>query len=128
MFLQTRGFPCDCVFPEHCDSQGIKLPPTRMQQLELEARCAAGNSNGVHAHYEPVPAAALGDAAAPDSDDRPLASTDPEAAGVAIAICRMPCGHAACVHPMSCQDLSDIARLVYGDRAQLCCRTEGCAL
>ena len=80
--LQTRGFLCDCVFPEHCDSQGMKLPLTRMQQLELEARCAAGNSNGEHTDQEPI--AALGDAAAPDSDDR----LPTEATGVTMAICK----------------------------------------
>ena len=40
----------------------------------------------------------------------------------------MPCVHAACVHPMRCQEFPDIARLLHDDRAQLCCRTEGCAL
>lgn len=24
-----RGFPCECRFPESCDSQGSQLPPTR---------------------------------------------------------------------------------------------------
>jgi hypothetical protein len=27
---QVRGFPCDCAFPQYCDSQQGALPPTRM--------------------------------------------------------------------------------------------------
>ena len=36
--LQIRGFPCDCSFPEECDSQASQLPPTRLQQQEHEKR------------------------------------------------------------------------------------------
>lgn len=28
--LQVRGYPCNCNWPEHCDSQQGSLPPTRM--------------------------------------------------------------------------------------------------
>ena len=28
-FRQARGFPCDCSWPQHCDSQASDLPPTR---------------------------------------------------------------------------------------------------
>ena len=35
-FVQIRGFPCDCNYPIHCDSQASDLPPTRMLQQELE--------------------------------------------------------------------------------------------
>ena len=34
--VQIRGFPCDCSFPQDCDSQDSRLPLTRMQQLELD--------------------------------------------------------------------------------------------
>ena len=33
--LQIRGFPCECEYPEHCDSQKSTLPPTRLQQREM---------------------------------------------------------------------------------------------
>ncbi|KAA6429599.1 MAG: tRNA methyltransferase 9 [Trebouxia sp. A1-2] len=29
-FRKVRGYPCDCQWPEHCDSQQSQLPPTRM--------------------------------------------------------------------------------------------------
>lgn len=29
-FMQVRGFPCKCEWPEQCDSQQGSLPPTRM--------------------------------------------------------------------------------------------------
>ncbi|BDA48090.1 probable alkylated DNA repair protein alkB homolog 8 [Coccomyxa sp. Obi] len=29
-FRKVRGFPCDCSWPECCDSQGGGMPPTRM--------------------------------------------------------------------------------------------------
>lgn len=32
MAWQVRGYPCDCQWPEHCDSQQSRLPPTRMAQ------------------------------------------------------------------------------------------------
>ena len=34
-----RGYPCDCQWPEHCDSQQSKLPPTRMA-LKSELPCS----------------------------------------------------------------------------------------
>ncbi|KAF8063012.1 ALKBH8 [Scenedesmus sp. PABB004] len=32
-FRKVRGFPCDCAFPDCCDSQACALPPTRISQL-----------------------------------------------------------------------------------------------
>ena len=48
--LQVRGFPCDCQYPELCDSQQGALPPTRMalqrqrqqQEEEREGGAEAG--------------------------------------------------------------------------------------
>lgn len=36
MGLQVRGFPCHCRFPEECDSQLQKLPPTRALAAAIE--------------------------------------------------------------------------------------------
>jgi len=36
----VRGYPCDCQWPEHCDSQQSKLPPTRMA-LKSQLPCDA---------------------------------------------------------------------------------------
>lgn len=37
---QVRRTPCDCAYPEHCDSQLAPLAPTRLalKQLELESQ------------------------------------------------------------------------------------------
>ena len=29
-FRQARGFPCNCAYPQYCDSQEGAGPPTRM--------------------------------------------------------------------------------------------------
>ena len=34
-----RGFPCDCAFPQQCDSQDGVLPPTRAQLAIAAAQC-----------------------------------------------------------------------------------------
>ncbi|KAL0051627.1 hypothetical protein WJX82_010933 [Trebouxia sp. C0006] len=39
-FRKVRGYPCDCEWPEHCDSQQSKLPPTRMA-LKSQLACHA---------------------------------------------------------------------------------------
>ncbi|KAL0030888.1 hypothetical protein WJX77_011841 [Trebouxia sp. C0004] len=39
-FRKVRGYPCDCQWPEHCDSQQSKLPPTRMA-LKSQLPCDA---------------------------------------------------------------------------------------
>lgn len=39
-FRQARGFPCNCAFPQYCDSQFGILKPTRLLQRHM-----AGSSN-----------------------------------------------------------------------------------
>jgi hypothetical protein len=36
-FRKARGFPCDCSYPDMCDSQASPLPPTRKFVLMQEA-------------------------------------------------------------------------------------------
>lgn len=36
-----RGYPCNCQWPEHCDSQQSSLPPTRMAQKASHPQPAA---------------------------------------------------------------------------------------
>lgn len=45
--LQVRGYPCDCQWPEHCDSQQGGLPPTRMASKAPATPAAQPSS---HAH------------------------------------------------------------------------------
>ena len=45
--LQVRGYPCDCQWPEHCDSQQGGLPPTRMASKAPATSPAQPSS---HAH------------------------------------------------------------------------------
>lgn len=33
-FREVRGYPCDCAYPQHCDSQQGELPPTRLAMLQ----------------------------------------------------------------------------------------------
>ncbi|KAL4441225.1 hypothetical protein ABPG77_011462 [Micractinium sp. CCAP 211/92] len=39
-FRQVRGVPCDCAYPEHCDSQLAPLAPTRMALKRMAAEQA----------------------------------------------------------------------------------------
>jgi hypothetical protein len=43
---QVRGFPCDCRFPESCDSQGSQLPPTRAAARRQEQGQQQGQVQG----------------------------------------------------------------------------------
>jgi len=56
--LQVRGFPCNCSYPQYCDSQLGTLPLTRLAQLQLQQQ------QQEPAHEYPAAAAA---AAAEDS-------------------------------------------------------------
>lgn len=38
--VQVRGFPCDCQWPEQCDSQQSSLPPTRMSLKAQQPSCS----------------------------------------------------------------------------------------
>lgn len=45
----ARGMPCDCEFPDFCDSQNGELPPTRLaglQQTSLPASDTASYALG----------------------------------------------------------------------------------
>lgn len=41
---QVRGYPCNCQWPEHCDSQQSSLPPTRMAQKAHQSQPSDHNS------------------------------------------------------------------------------------
>ena len=49
---QVRGFPCDCAFPQQCDSQDGVLPPTRAQ-LALAAAQRPSNTSQPHSDAAP---------------------------------------------------------------------------
>ena len=43
---QVRGIPCDCAYPEDCDSQLSTLPPTRKALAAAAAAAAAAAVDG----------------------------------------------------------------------------------
>lgn len=77
-FRQARGRPCDCAYPDTCDSQASPLPPTRkLQLLQAEGRDPAAASD--------TPAAA--------------APSDRGHSGAAV-----PCGEATAVYTSPASD------------------------
>jgi len=50
---QVRGFPCDCTWPEQCDSQLQQLPPTR-NLLKVQAAASGSGDDGAAASAETV--------------------------------------------------------------------------
>ena len=50
--LQVRGCPCECQWPEHCDSQQGGLPPTRMASKAPATPTAQPSSHALSAQPE----------------------------------------------------------------------------
>lgn len=69
--LQVRGFPCECSWPECCDSQGGGMPPTRMA-------LAAQQTGALHTS---AAAASLPAHSPAQSQDMPRPSGEPEPTG-----------------------------------------------
>lgn len=55
---QVRGHPCDCQYPQYCDSQLGALPPTRIAQIQQQQQQQDDTSSTSVAQQQQTPSTA----------------------------------------------------------------------